>query len=91
MFVVLTLLLVSVNTTFVYDTFARTSVCPDGQENEPALGASKVMLPVTFPFWGVKLAPPVRFDETVSLFAALGWFPPPLRQAYVAVPVALSV
>ena len=50
------------------------------------------MLALTRPLVGLNVAFAVRLLDLVTLFAALGWFPPPLMHAYVALAVVtLSV
>ena len=84
-------LVVSVSKMFVYDTLASTSLCPPGQEKLPALIGPAERLSVTLPFLTSKEPPPVTSPLNVCLFAALGFFPPRLMQAYVAVASAVSV
>ena len=56
-------------------------------KNDPAETGPVVMLALTRPLVGLNVAFAVRLLEWVSLLAALGWFPPPLMHAYVALAV----
>src|SRR6516165_6301423 len=77
-----------VSMTLVYDTKASASFCPPGQVKPPGPGGPAEMDPVVDPLRTGKEPVLLIGAVTVSLFAALGWLPPPLMQAYVAVAVA---
>src|SRR6185369_11940413 len=88
---VVTPLLVSVRTTPVYVTLARTSRCPLGQLKPPAEGGPAERLATTRPFFGSNEPAAETSELTVSLLAACGWLPPPLMQAKTAVASAVRV
>src|SRR5215472_3201368 len=79
-----------VSTTFVYDTKTNTTVCGGlhGGWKGPAGGGPTARVPVVDPLRTGKDPVLLTCPVTDCLLEALGWLPPPLRQAYVAFAVA---
>src|SRR5215470_4213202 len=79
-----------VSETPVYDTCTSTTVCGGlhGGLNGPAGGGPTARVPVVDPLRTGKEPVLLTCPVTDCLFVALGWLPPPLMQAYVAVAVA---
>jgi hypothetical protein len=71
-----TLLLVSVSTMFVYVTFARIRVCPDGHAKLGSVNGPAVRLALTRPFLAWNEPPVLTEPFTDSLFDAFGCCPP---------------
>ena len=76
-----TLFVVSVSTMFVYVTFARIRVCPDGHVKLGSVSGPVVRLAFTRPFFAWNEPPVLTEPFTDSLLDAFGWCPPLLIHA----------